>query len=168
MEIDIVFVEWQAYLMRAWYELHVKNIQLIYCYTSDTAGLQAWWIICIQVTSWKQDRISLHMTPYPQIIQTPRRDGIHLPYPQHTEAIHQYMCWHEICVLMGYYEAYSGNSSPKFRDNLSGPIFKVRWNICFSETSVKNYQPTLRSIREESRSDLLHMCWHLWTDFWSN
>ena len=86
MEIDIVLVEWEAYVMCALYALHVKNIQPIYCYTSDTVGLQAygsWLIICIQVTKWKQDRISLHMTPYPHNIRTPRRDGNHLSYLQH-------------------------------------------------------------------------------------
>jgi hypothetical protein len=29
----------------------------------------------------------------------------------------------EICALLGYYAAYSDNSAPTFRDNLSGPIF---------------------------------------------
>ena len=30
----------------------------------------------------------------------------------------------EICALLGHYAAYSGNSLPTFRDNLTGPIFK--------------------------------------------
>jgi hypothetical protein len=32
----------------------------------------------------------------------------------------------EICPLLGYYAAYSSNSSPKFLDNLSGPIIKYQ------------------------------------------
>ena len=27
----------------------------------------------------------------------------------------------DICAILGYYAAYSGNSVPKFRDNLSAP-----------------------------------------------
>jgi hypothetical protein len=33
---------------------------------------------------------------------------------------------HEICPLLGYYEGYSGNSLPTFRDNLSTPPSMVK------------------------------------------
>jgi hypothetical protein len=141
---DIVYVEWQASIMCALYVLHVKNIQLIYCYTSDTVGLRAygsWLIICIQVTNWKQDRISLHMTPYPHIIGTPRRDRNHLSYPQHTEPVHVYMWWHEICALLGYYAAYSGSTLPKFRDNLSVTSSRLDGTDRFSQNVDKDLPP---------------------------
>ena len=32
----------------------------------------------------------------------------------------------EVCAVTGYYAAYSGNSSPMFRDNLSGPPSRVK------------------------------------------
>jgi hypothetical protein len=32
----------------------------------------------------------------------------------------------EICALLGYYSAYSGNSVPTFRDNLSVPFSRVK------------------------------------------
>ena len=120
--------------MCALYALHVKNIQLIYCYTSDTVGLQAygsWLIICIQVTNWKQDRISLHMTPYPHIIRTPRRDRNHLSYPQHTEPVHRYMCWHEDITQR------------------TGVIPYRRFG-----TTCRSHHSTLRNIAEERRSHL--------------
>jgi hypothetical protein len=72
----------------------------------------------------------------------------------------------EICVLLGYYLAYSGNSLPTFRDNLSVPTWRVQifknrrvFRSCFSwtlklgpigclETSMRTYHSTLRNIRE--------------------
>jgi hypothetical protein len=34
--------------------------------------------------------------------------------------------WHEICALLGYCAAYSGNSVPTVRDNLSAPSSRVK------------------------------------------
>jgi hypothetical protein len=60
----------------------------------------------------------------------------------------------EICALLVYYAALGGNSVQKFRDNLSVASssvkellasFKMRPIGC-PETSVKNYQTTLRNI----------------------
>jgi hypothetical protein len=65
---------------------------------------------------------------------------------------------HYICTLMAYYAACSGNSLPTFRYNLLGPIFKSQESksliysplkigpIGCPETSVRNYQYTLRKI----------------------
>ena len=67
----------------------------------------------------------------------------------------------ELCALLGYYAAYSGNSLPTFRDNLSVQSskvkkFKMNWPLkmrqmsCL-ETTVRNYHYTLRNIPEERR-----------------
>jgi len=67
----------------------------------------------------------------------------------------------EICALMGYYAAYSGNSLPTFRDNQSVPSEVSRkpnfltlgdGSDKFPEMSVRNYHCTLRNIPEDSRS----------------
>jgi hypothetical protein len=69
----------------------------------------------------------------------------------------------DICPLLGYYAASSGNPLPTFQDNLSGPILKgqeVQEENDFLtledgtdglETSVKDYHSTLRNIPEERR-----------------
>jgi len=54
----------------------------------------------------------------------------------------------EICALLGYYEALSGNYLPTFRDNLSVPTSRIG----YPGTSVRNYHSTLRSIPDECRS----------------
>jgi hypothetical protein len=77
----------------------------------------------------------------------------------------------EICALLGYYAAYSGNSLPAFRANLSVPslglnksiglIFRsqafIYWllkmrPIGCPKTAVRNYDHTLRNIPEGCRS----------------
>ena len=74
----------------------------------------------------------------------------------------------EICALLGYYAAYSDNSLPTFRDNLSVPFSRVMnqerhefkkdfYSLKmgprgFPETSVRSYHYTLRNIQEERRS----------------
>jgi hypothetical protein len=80
----------------------------------------------------------------------------------------------EICSLLGYYAAYSGNSLPTFRDNQSIPSsrdFKKSkfprisfpWLSLnplkigltdYPETSAMNYHYTLRDIPEERKSHL--------------
>ena len=72
----------------------------------------------------------------------------------------------DICAVLGYYSAHSGNSLPTFRDNLSIPSSMVR-NLCSWKywplmmgpigcpvTSVRNYHYTLRNIAEKHRSAL--------------
>jgi hypothetical protein len=70
----------------------------------------------------------------------------------------------DICALLGYYAILSGSSVPTFRDNLSiSPIFKGQeiqeplnmGLIACPETSVQNYDSTLRNIPEERRSQSL-------------
>jgi hypothetical protein len=67
----------------------------------------------------------------------------------------------EICALLGYYAASSGNPLPTFPDNVSVPSSRVRkltyrplkmGPICSPETSIKDYHSTLRNIPEECRS----------------
>jgi hypothetical protein len=73
----------------------------------------------------------------------------------------------EICALLGYYTACSGDSLPTFRDNLSVPPSRdlkksegtwIFWNslkmgsIGCPETSVRNYQYTLLNVPEQRRS----------------
>jgi hypothetical protein len=63
----------------------------------------------------------------------------------------------EICPLLGYYAAYSGNYLTLFRDNLSVPFLRVKnmgW-IVFPEMSVRNSYYTLCNIPEEWKSQLL-------------
>ena len=55
----------------------------------------------------------------------------------------------DICAILGYYVAYGGNSLTTFREKLS--VLEVGPIGC-PETSVRNYQPTLRNIPEERRS----------------
>jgi hypothetical protein len=57
----------------------------------------------------------------------------------------------EICALLGYYAASSGNPLPTFRKNVSASSSRVK-KPC-PETSVKDYHSTLRNIPEEGRSD---------------
>jgi len=65
----------------------------------------------------------------------------------------------EMSVLLDYYAAYSGNSLPMFRDNLSVTYSKVQksWIGCL-ETSIRNYDYTLRNIQEKRSSyvNLIH------------
>ena len=65
----------------------------------------------------------------------------------------------EMCALLGNYAAYSGNSLLTFRDNLSVTSSRVQksWIGCL-ETSIRNYQYTLRNIQEKRSShvNLLH------------
>ena len=64
----------------------------------------------------------------------------------------------DICSLLIYFAAYSGNSVQTFQDNLSVPSLKVkkspwRWDRPgFPETSIRN--STLLNIPEEIRSHL--------------
>jgi hypothetical protein len=66
----------------------------------------------------------------------------------------------ELCALLGYYAASSGNPLPTFRDNVSLPYsrsprknspLKMVPKHC-PETSVKGYHSTLRNILEECKS----------------
>jgi dolichol kinase len=59
----------------------------------------------------------------------------------------------ENCHILGYFAAINGNSLPTFRDNLSIP-FKCQERIGCTETSVRNYQYSLRNNAEESK--ILH------------
>ena len=78
------------------------------------------------------------------------------------------------CAFLGYYAAYSGNSLPTIRDNLSVPSSRVKnrsqnpWPlnmgpISCPETSVRNchYTRTLRNITEQ-RICYLHTAGVLW------
>jgi len=58
---------------------------------------------------------------------------------------------------MGYYVAYSDNSLPKFRDNLSVPFSRVKkyGPICCPETSIRDYHYSLCNSPEERSSLLL-------------
>jgi hypothetical protein len=65
----------------------------------------------------------------------------------------------EICSLLGYNAASSGNFLPTFRDNVSVPSSRVKKSrplkmgpIRCPETSVKDYHSTLRYTPEERRS----------------
>jgi hypothetical protein len=74
----------------------------------------------------------------------------------------------EICTLLGYYAASSGNLLPTFRDNVSVPSSKVKkskksgWTfsplkmgpIRCPETSIKDYHSTLLYTPEEGRSQI--------------
>jgi hypothetical protein len=73
----------------------------------------------------------------------------------------------ENCSLLGYYAASSGNSLQTFQDNLSGPIFKGQesWTlktgpIGWPETSVSNYNYTLRNWPEDSSSQIMSSSGH--------
>jgi len=58
----------------------------------------------------------------------------------------------EICPLLGYYAAYSGNSLTLFRDNLSVPSSRVKnmgW-IGFPEMSVRNFYYAMCNIPDNS------------------
>jgi len=68
----------------------------------------------------------------------------------------------ENCTLLGYYTARSGNSVQTFRSNIAVTFSRVKqsksWplkmgTIGCTETSVRNYQSTLRKIPKESRSN---------------
>ena len=67
------------------------------------------------------------------------------------------------CVLLGYYAASSGQSTPTFRGNLSVPSSRVTLNSCSlitgptgcSETSVRNCFYSLRNSPEDRSSRLL-------------
>jgi len=63
----------------------------------------------------------------------------------------------EICALLGYYAAYSGNSLLTFRDILSVPSLKGQGPIVCSEASVRNYHFTLPNIPEYRRSHVLRV-----------
>jgi hypothetical protein len=52
----------------------------------------------------------------------------------------------EICALLGYYAAYSGNSLPTFRDNL--PVLSSR---TLNVGLIRYYHNTLRNISQERR-----------------
>jgi len=60
----------------------------------------------------------------------------------------------DICALLGYFAACSGNFLATFRDNI-GPMSRVppfeMGQIGCPETSVTNYHYTLRNIPEERR-----------------
>ena len=73
----------------------------------------------------------------------------------------------DICALLGYYAACSGNFLATFRDNLSvpssrAPPFKMGQIGC-PETSVTNYHYTLRNIPEERRYQIIFFSRHLIT-----
>jgi len=85
----------------------------------------------------------------------------------------------EICALLSYYVAYSGNSLPTFRDYLSVPTWRVvkskkTWisrpwkmeTIGSPETSVMNYNFTLRNSPEDRISPILNY-WGLFFVFLS-
>jgi len=85
----------------------------------------------------------------------------------------------EICALLRYYAAYSGNFLPTFRVKLSVPSSRVEeskktwvyrpWkmeSICCPETSVVNYHFTLRNSPEERISPILNY-WGLFFVFLS-
>jgi hypothetical protein len=69
---------------------------------------------------------------------------------------------HEICAVLGYCSASSGNRLPTFRDNVSVPSSRSKKSrrkkplkmgpIRCSETSVKECHSTLRYAPEERRS----------------
>ena len=64
----------------------------------------------------------------------------------------------EICVLLGNYTTYSGNSLQTLQDNLSVPSSRVKnpkRPISCPKTSVKNYQYRLHNFPEQSRYHLL-------------
>jgi hypothetical protein len=63
----------------------------------------------------------------------------------------------EICAVLGCYAAYSGNSVPMFRDNLSVPSSRGKkiWPIGCPETSVQSQHSALRNIPEERRSHVV-------------
>jgi hypothetical protein len=60
----------------------------------------------------------------------------------------------EIWALLGYYAASNGNPVPAFRDNVSLPNSRVKkmWRIRCPETSVRDYDSTLRNTPDERRS----------------
>jgi len=61
----------------------------------------------------------------------------------------------EIYALLGYHAAWSGDSVPTFRDNLSAPSWTLKTGpIACPETSVWNLHSKLRNIPEERRSHL--------------
>jgi hypothetical protein len=64
----------------------------------------------------------------------------------------------EICILLGYYGAPSGNPLPMFQDNVSVPSSRVKKSgfLHCPETSVKDYHSTLHDIPEEGRSHQHH------------
>ena len=69
----------------------------------------------------------------------------------------------EICALLGYYAAYSGNYLPTFRDNLSVPSSRTKptpedGEIGFPQNLVRNYQSSLRNILEERISRTKRSC----------
>jgi len=58
----------------------------------------------------------------------------------------------ESCALLGHCAAYSDNSLPTFRDNVSFPSLRVKMGpIGCPETSVRNGHHTLRNVPEERR-----------------
>jgi len=80
----------------------------------------------------------------------------------------------EISALLEYYAAYGGNSLPTFRDNRLVQTWRIKKSKILGfldswiflplkmaptscpETSVKNYNHTLRNMQEECKSHLLH------------
>ena len=86
---------------------------------------------------------------------------------QGSRLIPNYCIWEENCALLCHYALSSGNFLRTFRDNLSAPSSRVR--NCFlldsgplkmvriycPETSVINYQYSLRNDPEERSSRLL-------------
>jgi hypothetical protein len=70
---------------------------------------------------------------------------------------------HKICALLGYYAAYSVNSLPTFRDNLSVTSSRIKPNIehgndRFIRILVRNCHCTLRNIPEERISRTKQSC----------
>jgi hypothetical protein len=65
---------------------------------------------------------------------------------------------HDICALLGYYAASSGNPLPTFWGNVSVSSSRDKMGpIRSPETWVNNYHSTLRNIPEERRS---HVSFH--------
>jgi hypothetical protein len=75
----------------------------------------------------------------------------------------------ETCALLGYYAAYSDNSLPTFRDNLSGPTFngqEIRSHLLLSRKDLltwrlyrqvvpKRLQLTMRCVISQHSADLI-------------
>jgi hypothetical protein len=66
----------------------------------------------------------------------------------------------EICALLAYHRAYSGNSLPMFGDKISVPCSRVNKFLSLlvglvvsPETSVRNFQPTLRNTPKNAISN---------------
>jgi hypothetical protein len=119
-------------------------------------------------STYREDDSSLAGQQIPHLLWNPKSHYVvHSSLPLVPFVSRIYLCVissffrevDEMCALLGNYTAYSSNSLPMFRDNLSVTSSRVQksWLGCL-ETSIRNYHYTLCNIQEKRSShvNLVH------------